>query len=375
MTLGIGRGDSALAHLGRAPARLGWFENYLASLQAYLRGQEVEFPDTTIPDAAAPPAEKLGLAHGPAASAIRWIGDGPKVPVEVVATGPKVIGIAARQADRVLLAVGAEPKRVAWGMQTARRAAEDAGRDPEALRFGAYVNVVCHDDPAVGRELGRATTGLFARFSVMYGEISGPADERQAEVFHTLHDRYDMNAHGQSGGQQTTALTEEFIDGYAIVGGPEHCAARLGDLVELGIEKFAVMGPNFVAANPEAQGCRGAVRGRGASRGAGTVVRLASAAPIVAFCFLESTRLHCGQRLRFSLPREAAEYVLGAGLDKGWERLEFHAVASGLDDQAHARFPAQGPADRLRQDHMALGGHGRGESVWYRHCERLQGWP
>ena len=119
--------------------------------------------------------------------------------------------------------------------------------------LGAYVNVVCHDDPAVGRELGRATTGLFARFSVMYGEISGPADERQAEVFHQLHDRYDMNAHGQSGGQQTTALTEEFIDGYAVVGGPEHCAARLGDLVELGIDKFAVMGPNFAAANPEAQ--------------------------------------------------------------------------------------------------------------------------
>ena len=28
MVLGIGRGDSALAHLGRAPARLAWFEHY-----------------------------------------------------------------------------------------------------------------------------------------------------------------------------------------------------------------------------------------------------------------------------------------------------------------------------------------------------------
>ncbi len=38
MVLGIGRGDSALAHLGRAPAKLKWFENYLVALQAYLRG-------------------------------------------------------------------------------------------------------------------------------------------------------------------------------------------------------------------------------------------------------------------------------------------------------------------------------------------------
>ena len=36
--LGIGRGDSALAHLGRAPARLGQFERYLRPLQSYLAG-------------------------------------------------------------------------------------------------------------------------------------------------------------------------------------------------------------------------------------------------------------------------------------------------------------------------------------------------
>ena len=253
MVLGIGRGDSALAHLGHAPARLGWFERYLETLQAYLRGEEVAFERAGVPDEAAPPADKLGLAHAPAASAIRWIGDGPKVPVEVAATGPKVIGIAARHADRVMLALGADPKRVRWGIETARRAAEAAGRDPASVAVGAYVNVVCHDDPEVGRELGRATTGPFARFSVMYGEVSGPADEHQAEVFHNLHDRYDMEAHGRQGGSQTTALTDEFIDGYAVVGGVDHCVARLGELIDLGIDKFAVAGPNFAAPLPEAQ--------------------------------------------------------------------------------------------------------------------------
>jgi 5,10-methylenetetrahydromethanopterin reductase len=253
MVLGIGRGDSALAHLGRAPARLGWFEDYLVNLQAYLRGEEVDFENTGIPDDAAPLAEKLGLAHGPAASSLRWIGEGPKVPVEVAATGPKVIGIAARQADRVMLAVGADPKRVAWGIETARGAAAEAGRDPASLQFGAYVNVVCCDDARVGRELGRASTGLFARFSVMYGEIAGPADEQQADVFHKLHDSYDMTAHGREGGQQTAALTDEFIDSYAIIGGPEHCAARIEALLELGIDKFAVTGPNFASPSPPAR--------------------------------------------------------------------------------------------------------------------------
>src|SRR3978361_321780 len=47
--LGIGRGDSALAHLGRAPARPKVFERYLRQLQAYLRGEAVAFEDIDIP--------------------------------------------------------------------------------------------------------------------------------------------------------------------------------------------------------------------------------------------------------------------------------------------------------------------------------------
>ena len=253
MVLGIGRGDSALAHLGRAPARLGWFETHLEQLQAYLSGAEVAFERSGIPDEAAPPVTRLGLANAPTASAIRWVGGEPKVPVEVAATGPRVISIAARHAERVMLAVGADPKRIAWGIGTAREAARAAGRDPATLGFGAYVNVVCHEDAAAGRELGRASTGLFARFSVMYGKVAGPADERQTEVFQRLHDLYDLNAHGKQGGQQTAALTDDFIDSYAIIGAPGYCADRLAQLGELGVSKFAVIGPNMVTPTAAAQ--------------------------------------------------------------------------------------------------------------------------
>ncbi|MCE2507937.1 MAG: LLM class flavin-dependent oxidoreductase [Nitrosopumilaceae archaeon] len=256
MVVGIGRGDSALAHLGRAPARLKWFETYLEQLQTYLAGGEVNFEESNIPDEAAPPVDRISLAKAPETSSICWVGDEPnepKVPVEVVATGPRVIGIAARQADRVMLAVGADPKRIAWGIQTAREAARRAGRDIDSIRFGAYVNVICGDDPAVSRELGRPSTGLFARFSAMYGEVAGPVDDSQVEVFRRLHDCYDMTEHGQQGGQQAMALTDDFIDRYAIIGSPEYCADKLTDLRKLGVTKFAIIGPNFVMSTPEAE--------------------------------------------------------------------------------------------------------------------------
>lgn len=251
MVLGIGRGDSALAHLGRAPARPKWFEQYLVNLQAYLRGDEVPFDATGVPDEVAPPVDDLGLADSPTSSAIQWAGDVPKVPVEVAATGARVIAMTARHADRVMLAVGADPSRVRWGVDTAHRAAEEAGRDPAEVGLGAYVNVVCHADRAVAREVGRAGTGLFARFSVMHGEVNGPADDGQMEVFRNVHARYDMHAHGRPGGEQTTALTDEFMDTFAVIGGVDECVDRLGELAGLGLEKFAVTGPNFASRSPD----------------------------------------------------------------------------------------------------------------------------
>lgn len=251
MVLGIGRGDSALAHLGRAPARLKWFENYLIALQSYLRGDEVDFALAGIVDEMAPPVETLGLAEAPNASAIRWAGRLAKVPVEVAATGPRVIGVAARHADRIMFALGAAKERLMWGIDTARAAAQEVGRDPDTLEFGAYLNVACHDDPGTGRALARAGTSLFARFSVMHGTVSGPADASQSEVFHNVHDRYDMNKHAQADGDQTTVLTDEFMDSFAIVGSRDHCIERLSGIRDLGIDKVFVAGPAFRSVGSE----------------------------------------------------------------------------------------------------------------------------
>ena len=74
--LGIGRGNSALAHLGRAPSRLAPFECHVRQLQAYLRGDAVLFDDIDIATTVAPPMSELELADAPPASRIDWIAAG-----------------------------------------------------------------------------------------------------------------------------------------------------------------------------------------------------------------------------------------------------------------------------------------------------------
>jgi 5,10-methylenetetrahydromethanopterin reductase len=234
--LGIGRGDSSLAHLGLAPAPVGVFEDFLARLQGYLRGEEVAFgaPPGAAP---APGVDTLGLAGTPSSSRLHWLPpDLPKVPVEVAATGPRVLAAAGRHADRVMVAVGAEPERVQWAI--------DVARDAGATSFGAFVNVVAHPDPDVARRLASGAMSTFARFSVMHGgSVSGPVDEEQQEVMRSVRSVYDMGLHTRGSSPQAKALTPSFIDRFGVVGPPGDCARRLEELVGLGLSRIVAIGP------------------------------------------------------------------------------------------------------------------------------------
>jgi 5,10-methylenetetrahydromethanopterin reductase len=241
--LGIGRGDSALAHLGRAPARLGAFERYLRHLRLYLRGEKVPFEEIDIPLDVAPAMSELELADAPPDSRISWLqGETAVVPVEVAASGPRVIAIAALHADRIMFALGAEPTRLRWGMDLARQARVAAGLDPAGLRFGAYINAACHPDIGIARDLVRGSLTTFARFNVMHGATAGPVSERDREVLRLLRDSYDMRAHTRGDSRQAGVLPEDFIDRFAVVGPPDRVTGRLRELTALGLDKLVITG-------------------------------------------------------------------------------------------------------------------------------------
>jgi 5,10-methylenetetrahydromethanopterin reductase len=241
--LGIGRGDSSLAHLGLAPAPVAMFTHYLERLQGYLRGDDVAFePDDANRDIGA-----LGMAAGPATSRIRWIRatNLDKVPVDVAATGPKVIGASAVLAERVTFAVGAEPTRLQWAIDVARRAREEAKLDPHGIELGAYVPVLVHPDRATAREYIAGGVASFARFSVMHGSVVGPAGEAARASLTRVHDTYDMERHFSHGSPQSAALTDDVIDAFGVAGPPSYCVDRLLELLDLGLTKLFFLGGGF----------------------------------------------------------------------------------------------------------------------------------
>lgn len=233
--LGIGRGDSALSHIGLAPAPVPVFERYLERVQAYLRGDEVPFDVERDGKGIVPSSETLRMAGEPTGSRLRWISDVPKVPVDVAASGPRVIKAAARHAESVTLAVGVDPERVVW----AKNIATDI---QPGIQLGSYIPIIVHPDRATARGLVAGSATSFARFSVMHGKVSGPADERQRETLERMHASYDMKEHFNHQSPQTRVMTDEDIDAFGIAGPPDYCIERLQALIEVGVTRLFFMG-------------------------------------------------------------------------------------------------------------------------------------
>jgi 5,10-methylenetetrahydromethanopterin reductase len=230
--LGIGRGDTALFHLGRPPMPVAEFVDRVGDLQAYLAN------DTVV--------------CGGTPSRLRWLDRArqPKVPLDIAASGPRMLAFAGRIAERVTLAVGADPDRVAWAVAVTRQAAEEAGRDPASISFGAYVNVGCHPDADVARELIKGGVDAFAHFSSMPGSTGAGLAEADRAVVAEVGRRYDSNHHLSNAADHTAPLEPRFVDRFAVVGPPEVCVDRLRELAGLGLDRFVITGASF-RADPE----------------------------------------------------------------------------------------------------------------------------
>jgi 5,10-methylenetetrahydromethanopterin reductase len=227
--LGIGRGDTALFHLGRKPMPVAQFITSVTDLQTYLANETVD-------------------CNGHA-SRLQWLDRcrQPKVPLDIAVSGPRMIEFAARIAENVTLAVGADPERVAWAVDLARTAASTAGRDPSTISFGAYVNVGCHPDLDIARGLISGAVAAFAHFSSMPGSTGAGLAEADRAVVAEVGRTYDSNEHLSNAAAHTAALRvkPDFVDRFAVVGAPAVCAERLRGLADLGIDRFVVTGASF----------------------------------------------------------------------------------------------------------------------------------
>jgi 5,10-methylenetetrahydromethanopterin reductase len=239
---GIGRGDSALAYVGGAPASVPMFERFVIAVRRYLHGEPVPF-ESIAEWCITREVSGIHLGDAPAESRLVWPAAGVRPPpIEIFATGPRVLAVGGRWADRLSLGLGAVPARLAWGIETAREARAEAGLDPTTLSLAALVSIAVGDDMARARRSVANMVATAARFSVINGTVCGPVSDKDRSVYEAIGRSYDMTHHGGQGAQ-IGELNDEFIDAFAIVGSPQRCVERILELQSLGIDSIMLAPP------------------------------------------------------------------------------------------------------------------------------------
>ena len=159
----------------------------------------------------------------------------------VAAYGPKALALTGEVGDGFILQL-ADPAITEWTIGAVRKAARDAGRDPDSVTICVAAPAYVGDDLAHMRDQCRWFGGMVGNHVAdivdRYGS-DGPVPKALTDYIKGRQG-YDYNEHGRAGNSHTTFVPDEIVDRFCILGGVEQHLARLKELKELGVDQFAI---------------------------------------------------------------------------------------------------------------------------------------
>jgi probable F420-dependent oxidoreductase len=218
MDLGIGRGDSSRRVMGKKPATMEHLKHAVSVIRSLTRGEEITYEGTAV--------------------RMPWASGG--VPVWVAGYGPKVLGLAGRIADGIILQF-ADPDLIAWCLGFVREGAKASGRDFRKIEVMSAAPVWVSDDLAAARERVRWFPALVSNHVVDLVSRYRP-DELPAGLTAYVRDRkgYDYHHHAEVGSSNAGFVPDEIVDRYCVVGPVEEHRRKLRQLFDLGVTQFNI---------------------------------------------------------------------------------------------------------------------------------------
>lgn len=170
--LGLGAGDSPVVELGLPIARLAQVEATIDTARRLLAGEQVDDD-----------REHISLRGARVRYGLESFGSPP---IYVTASGPRMLRLAGRLGDGVLVHCGASRAGIEFAIEQIRGGAEEAGRDPDEIDivwqlFGTYDN-----DSKRAVEASRARAAWFAVKAPRYCELAGA----EPDVIGAVQERY-----------------------------------------------------------------------------------------------------------------------------------------------------------------------------------------
>jgi probable F420-dependent oxidoreductase len=223
MVMGIGRGDSARRYINQQPVKVARFEDALRMIKPFMNGETVPWNDAEL---------ELVWARR----------DLPPIEMHVAGYGPKVLAIAGRVGDGVIIQL-ADPDIIQWTMGTARKAAEEAGRDPDALKCIVCAPSHISDDIAAAREQVRwfpAMVSNHVRDLIRRYGADGSVIPKELTDYVPAETHYDYDEHSRVGARHGAFVSDEICDRFCVLGTPEQATEKLRELESIGVDQFNI---------------------------------------------------------------------------------------------------------------------------------------
>jgi len=222
MIMGIGRGDSARRTIGLMPVKVAEFERSVTVIRDLLNGRQVHWNDMDIE--------------------LAWARELPPVPLYVAGYGPKVLAIAGRCADGVIIQL-ADPDIVEWMVGQVRAAAEEAGRDPSELKVMACAPAHVSDDIADACEQVRWFPAMVSNhvFDLLskYDKSALPASLTDF-VERMQREDYDYSEHSRVGASHGEQVSDETCERFCVLGTAEQHVEKLRRLEAAGVDQWNI---------------------------------------------------------------------------------------------------------------------------------------
>jgi probable F420-dependent oxidoreductase len=219
MQLGIGRGDSSRRVLGKKPVTVAQLEDSIKDFRNLTAGREIEYE-----------GGKARLA---------WATGGVP-PVWVAGYGPKVLELAGRLGDGVILQF-ADPDLIEWCVSFVKKGAASAGRDPSKIEIMAASPVWVSDDLKVGRERVRWFPALVSNHVVDLVSRYKP-EELPPALTSYIRNRgeYDYLHHCEVDSSNASFVSDEVTDRFCLLGPAKAHIEKLRALARAGATQFNI---------------------------------------------------------------------------------------------------------------------------------------
>jgi probable F420-dependent oxidoreductase len=223
MAMGIGRGDSARRTIGQQPVKVAEFEAACRMIKDFMNGREVHWNDIDLQ--------------------LKWVRpELPEIPIWIAGYGPKALAVAGRVGDGVIIQL-ADPEIIQWIMGTARAAAEEAGRDPEALKCIVCAPSHISDDIADARDQTRWFPAMVSNhvkdLIERYG-TDGSVVPKALTDYVEARKFYDYADHSRVGAAHGEFVSDEIADRFSVLGTAEQATAKLKELESIGVDHYSI---------------------------------------------------------------------------------------------------------------------------------------